>query len=520
LGERILWYGIQGLLLVSILFTMSRSAIVLTILAGTLVLFPKGLLRLRHLTILASVALCVGFIFMVQPDFFEMLWDRARGGIGRDDGSVRNRTAVYAAAFDLIAKHGLWGLGPGNSAQALWDSGSVGDIRMHIHSVPLIVLLELGIFGLSAYLCGWLLLARSLWKRYRTADNETGRRTAYTYLMLAGICFAMLAVQPLSRLSLFPFLAGAALGPCRRIAASTHTYPAASTNDYKSLAWLAAGAVGLVVVVNGFTFQRTATMVEELGDRMAEGISSLEAFNFDLAQGKFEAVATGTWTRGDAMSVPDPLELPYYEHAARLVGLPRLFAEIGFENSNVDPVGLASACAGKSALLAGEVDEAIQWFSKAEQRGSEYGVGVFFCAEALWGRGHYKQALSLYARAAQLGESRTPAQPLEPILSLNERLRQLREEEPNNQNQMLEAAMGLRQLGQWEQALERYSEVLERSPASAEALFNWGVGLGLQGDSAGALEFYERAIASAPQHYAAQKRVAALGMQVEGGDTP
>ncbi|MDQ1256389.1 MAG: O-antigen ligase family protein, partial [Candidatus Hydrogenedentes bacterium] len=267
-------HALQIVLFAAIVVTMSRSGILIAAaLCVPLALatvhsrarwWPAGLVLLA---ILVGVAVW-------QHDFVSILVDRARGGIVRDDGSVRGRWQVFQIGFALLPEYWLKGCGLGAVDAAMSRSPYADQAVMTLHSMPFKIVLELGVVGLAAYLWIWAAAAYQAFRRLvRDSDAKT-RGLGAAFLAMLAACFLLTAIQPFPALSLYPFVLGLGLGPIaarlRRESGEKEPVPAR-----RGLAGLVAVAVSAAVIApNIANYQRSAARVERFGDALSEGIEA------------------------------------------------------------------------------------------------------------------------------------------------------------------------------------------------------------------------------------------------------
>ncbi|MBC5805173.1 MAG: hypothetical protein DLM53_01900 [Candidatus Eremiobacter antarcticus] len=170
--------GILGLLL-----SVSRAAIVSLICA--MYLFMRRLGRTAILGYAALAAVSLALMLLAFRD------------VAHDPSENASRLAVWAAALRLVERFALTGVGPLNfhvAYPALKLPQTLVD-EVHAHSVPLQLLIENGILGLSAFV--WLVLeaARAVVRRARTKPTWTGEQSLLFAAVTAG--FAASGLQNL-----------------------------------------------------------------------------------------------------------------------------------------------------------------------------------------------------------------------------------------------------------------------------------------------------------------------------------
>jgi hypothetical protein len=395
--QRLAWVplGLCALALLSgIVLTMSRSTLLLAVLVVLPAFARTGLRgRTKVLAVAVGVVLLgiVAVVVLTQTDFGAVLWERAQGGIVRDDGSARNRLRVYRAALSLVPSHLVKGAGLGATDAAMEGVlPGFGELGHTVHSTPLKALLETGLLGLAGYLWLW-------WRAMKTAARTELRQVAVgTVLCL----FAVLLFQPFQALSVVPVMVGFAVA---RAGNEKGDSPRASFVPH--CAWdsprfraacPAIGVVAIVVCANICAYQRTFRLTTQYGDALAEAFDSHLNGDFARADSAYELART-------VAADTDLANRPYFDTASRVYDLPRRYDEMPLGIESPAPEALAGWGVGQMCLLRGELPEAAEALEAAAQADPRFAGAFYDLAEALDARGEHDEAAMYRDRARGAG---------------------------------------------------------------------------------------------------------------------
>ena len=275
----------------------------------------------------------------------EALWLRALRGLTSRDASYQSRLYVFQLAGRLLPTYVWFGTGLGASVKAI---AAVADPQVWqgtvIHSVPGRFLLETGILGLVGYLWLWGGMLHLAWRRFRTAEDQLQQRLAGVVLLVYGVAFWILLVQPFMALSLFPFLL--ALFQAGLRAEESPSRKCADRGGEWGRAVLAGVLILLLVVLNVARYQQTCRWLFRYGDVLERGIAAEREGDWDAACLQYEDAAN----RLKGLGGVDAWEkLPYSDVAMEIAGLAWVcdameVAEVG---GRLRPV--VAVCAGISA---------------------------------------------------------------------------------------------------------------------------------------------------------------------------
>lgn len=179
--ESLFWLALIGLMLVSLLFSLTRNAWLGTVLGLFVVL---AICRFRWGVAAAVAALLV---FLVLPSQFQ---ERVYSAFNRQDTTTRIRLELLQTGKNMIAEH-LWtGVGPRRvpsmSKQYRLTNEFPEWIYQHLHNDVLQVTAELGLIGLAAWLAWWVRLFWDLGRFTREGRRLGGDSLSYA-LSIAGI---------------------------------------------------------------------------------------------------------------------------------------------------------------------------------------------------------------------------------------------------------------------------------------------------------------------------------------------
>jgi O-Antigen ligase len=199
---------------IGMVLTMSRTGWVCAafLAAGRGVLARKRMLYGGALALLASAVLCV--LAMAWPDSIDLARRRMREAVGIGDHSLASRVAHYTSVMEAARDGGAFGHGLDTTLEL---SQSFRDPRgerigVIVHSVPLIMWLDLGWVGLLSYGWLWSCIAAHLCVGCRRAPPGLGRSRIMAYGALVGVYALVSLVMPFVYRSGFAILLGCAVG--------------------------------------------------------------------------------------------------------------------------------------------------------------------------------------------------------------------------------------------------------------------------------------------------------------------
>jgi O-antigen ligase len=144
---------------VGLLMTLTRSVWVAAIAATVVAVLASRDLRRLAFPMAVGVLALVLVSLAVIPGFSEKVQDRTEA-----NRPVWERRNVDAAALEMVSERPLLGFGPGKfnanfpeHAPVLDDVPQVAPPELAIHNVPLLFATELGLVGLTLFLCSFVL---------------------------------------------------------------------------------------------------------------------------------------------------------------------------------------------------------------------------------------------------------------------------------------------------------------------------------------------------------------------------
>jgi O-antigen ligase len=141
----------------------------------------------------AVLAVALGALLVIPLGLYVLQQKRGVGFFDRRDGSISWRTTVYREGFDLFVReprHVLVGVGMDSLKRHWREWGLFDGGRLpvgHMHSTPLQLALERGIFALLLWLAVVFLYARMLWRLWRAPGLEDWRERGLVLGALGGL---------------------------------------------------------------------------------------------------------------------------------------------------------------------------------------------------------------------------------------------------------------------------------------------------------------------------------------------
>jgi O-antigen ligase len=163
-------------LVITLALTLSRSAWIGACAAAAM------LLTLKDFRLLAILPLVGAIGFIAAPSIVSQ---RFASIFDPTDATRRDRVAMLREGAHMVAAHPLVGVGP-NMIQVVYDEyrdpEAVQKVNPHLHNVPVQIAAERGLPALIAWLVFVVVLARDLWRRFRSAENRVVAATALAAL--------------------------------------------------------------------------------------------------------------------------------------------------------------------------------------------------------------------------------------------------------------------------------------------------------------------------------------------------
>jgi len=473
---------------------MSRSGVLVSV----CLVFAAGVRNTHGRPRIAMIALLVlglGAVPFLFGDFASMFAMRAQGGIVYDEGSAENRIDVYRIALKMVPQYALLGAGLGASEAAMRSSAYEGGAVMAIHSMPLLLLVELGLIGLFAYLWLWFRVFRN--GVFSLVKRDDASRFGAAYGAVTSSTFAMLLVQPFMMLPLYPFVLGLGFGPVarRRDIEQKRERPSITYG----LASAVVLATTLVAAENVLQFQKTASAAERYADLLESGLAFEEAGAW--------ASAIPQYAQAAELAHNNLGQRPYFSEVNALIDLQPLYHRFGAMGTTT-PEAVGWFALGRALLADGGLGDAEAVLSAAWSLDSQFTFIQFHLAEANWDRARFAKSLDHYkAFAAMPADDGSPAYRIRQSTSLSHC-----ETDLTGINAQLCRLQAARRNGQWNESLVAASDALKIDPSCAEAHFILGVGaerVGFLPD-----DHYRAALSALPSHRLARvalNRVATQG---------
>jgi O-antigen ligase len=157
---------IMPALLVSVMLSFTRSAVV-GVAAGTSVLF-----LLRDFRLLGLLPILAAIVVAVSPAALEQ---RILSMFDLNDPTSRDRVAMLQAGVAIIRDHPLTGVGPDMISRVYAEyrvPGAVQQTNPHLHNVPMQIAAERGLPALALWVWFCAAAARALWWLFRHGRNR------------------------------------------------------------------------------------------------------------------------------------------------------------------------------------------------------------------------------------------------------------------------------------------------------------------------------------------------------------
>ncbi|GEM_PF-2303332 len=494
-----------SVLVAGIIVAFSRSALVaamalLVTLAATL-----GRRRFGAWKTVAVMAAVIAVMGIVGLPYAKALVERAARGITSRDASYETRWYGFTVAWSLLPKYGLVGTGVGASDVAMREAAD--PLRLAgatLHSGPFKYWLELGIVGLAAYAWFWLRAARLVWRHLLKSDDPIPQRLGAALLGVFFACFLMLAVQPFTTLSLFPFLLGLAFGPIAARAGETR--PSGAVPHRRASIVLAAVLVLVVVLPNVARYQAACRRVSHFADTLDAGPRAERRGAWSSAEETYSRALE--MASGEATACPLS-KLPYYATAAAVAELDVLFPDMAIVLPDPDPRAACAFARGRVRAASGDTAGAVEDFGAALDAESDFAEAAWAIAETRWASGDYADALDAYARARLLEATPRNAAFRDRMASVDSAIADLSREGTAVAGRV-EAADLARRRGRWDEAVAWCREIIREHADVAQARFFLGIDAERRNDTAEAIAHYRAAIEAVPAFIQASERLAAL----------
>jgi hypothetical protein len=454
-----------ALLGAAVLLSMSRSGVlVVGVLTAVFVLTrPAGTqsTRARAVTVaLVLAGLGVGG-YLAFPRVVA-LFDRLTDLDAVYDSSDAGRLYGLLAAVQAIPHYALHGAGLNASDVLLAESPYAASLRgLTLHSLPLKIMLELGVVGLAAFLWLWSRAVRVVHRHWLAEPGPYARLA----MGLTAVLFALLwitLVQPFDALSFYPFIAALA------VSAGLPEQTQGERVSYKRLAVPAALLVAVVVLVNICMHEATAARVRSFAAAYNQGKYMLASGFADDAAASYEhALLTAAPPAG-----PPLQQRRFYPLAAELYQLPSLFRTsppLMRTGDAMVPQAAAAYRLAQTRLSLTQTQPTQAALQSALDALPDYAAARQALADIYWDTGKPVAALLEYEQAA--AEAAHPANA--PFAEQAQRL--LAEAEAlagsSKPGDAIQAAHAFRRLGLWGRALEQAAKVQGDDAATGDALF-------------------------------------------------
>jgi len=213
--------GAACLIAMGMVLTMSRTGWV----CAVFLVASRGLLAGRRmqyaavLAVLAAVTFCV--LAVAWPESIGLAKRRIKEAAGIGDYSLASRVTHYTSVLEIAVDGGAFGHGLGTTREL---SQSFRDPRgerigVTVHSVPLIIWLDLGWVGVLAYGWLWSCITAHLWVGHRRAPPGHAQDRVLAYGALVAAYALVSLVMPFVYRSSFAVLLGCAVGAVNATAA-------------------------------------------------------------------------------------------------------------------------------------------------------------------------------------------------------------------------------------------------------------------------------------------------------------
>ncbi len=421
--------------------------------------------------------------------------------LSRDDHSLQGRTTAYRAAAELLPKHAWLGVGLGATDAALDRGPSAQEIDgATLHNVPFKVLLETGVLGFIALIWFFVQFARTLYQR-RTESPDMGELAACASAAMF-VAFAMSLVQPLQWMSVYPFLAGVAVGPfARRV---PEEQPISGMSEFRPTIAVVATLVALMVIWNVRVYQQRVNEGIVFSDALAEAAQLERDGHLPRA---FEAYARAlpladTFVTGRNLNA----FAAYTDTVERLVDFEKTYDAMGIGMERPDTRAVVNFAMGRiqfelgntaaSRVLLREAIDIERWFAEC----------YITLGDCEWARGDFISALAAYGLPMDTLPGHEYWRRRWRIAPWDTRIDEL-VTRPDDAASQLERMWLLRKRGRWIEAVA-IAQLLANEPiAPADAWLYLAIEAERQGRPAEAVDLYRRALAADPYHLDTLRRI-------------
>ncbi len=413
----------------------------------------------------------------------------------RSDWSLTTRTMTYKAALSIVPKFALLGTGLGNSdsfVQAAVTSPEAKNAT--VHSVPLKILLELGIIGFVASIAFAVASIRAPLREVRQWDNANAALDR-AYLSAVAVAFCTMVFQPFIALMIYPFVI--ALGHGRSPGEPTRKISKRSARVGLCAALV---VVALVIASNTFMFQRAAAQWAEIGGQLAYAIEAESKGNYSSATERYLEAKHLALERD-----PPPRKYTHLTPELRkLIDFERLEESIRIDNNQPIAHTVAAFGAARCYLSAGKFEASGPAFAAILGTEPGWAAAWFLYAESCWRAGAFAEAIHAYGRAAKANtaplsqayaNALIPSDPSPMVVSGDIAA-----------DTWIAAAERYRLRGEWDRAVACAKYTIAISPANAHAHFLLGVDAETRGDVEAAIAAYQFAIRNNANHLQARDR--------------
>lgn len=482
-------------LFAAILVTQSRSALAalaVLVLAGLFVWLRTRLGAKGASVLLVAMSICAVVVALtVLPSL-----------LAREDNSLEGRAAAYRAAAEMLPTHAWLGVGLSATDAALDRSPSAQEIDgATLHSVPFKVLLETGVLGLIALIWFFARFARILYRR-RTESPELGELAACASAAMF-VALMMSLVQPLQWMSVYPFLAGVAVGPFAR--RGQEEQPIAGISGSRPTSAIVATLVALMVSWNVYVYQQRVNDGIAFSDALAAAAQLERDGHLPQAYDAYARVLplADTFVAGHN---PNTLAA-YTDIIERLVDVRKVLDGLGIAMERPEARAVLSFAMGRIQLELGRTRTALLFLHDASDREPTFAECYVTLGDCEWIRGDFVAALEAY-RLAREHESTDIANRRYRwrMAPWDTRIRELSVHAEDTPSQ-LERMWLLRKRGRWSEAVGIAESLTNKTSAPADAWLYLAIDAEHQGDPTEARDYYRRALAADPIHIDTIRRI-------------